>query len=206
MALSREQILADLRRKYEQTYGQVVHDREALTAYVTHFVAEGATKIRCIARTLDRGEISFFLDTDYELKFRLPQAGCFGVEGKPPIYFARKPARQWQRGICMSNSSITSVLTAATLQFGLEYVDAIYNPCYKSLREIKELRPKGNIGFACNSDVAVAPHPDKDLGLWVIYFKLAPSAIMHKDGVEVKEPLMRQEIERLCSDQGVHCV
>lgn len=104
------EIVAEFRKKYENTYVfvQMPDSKEESLFYMDRVEAGGEGHGVMKLSSEEFGKIRLNMATAHTIKFAFPKCGTF-QHGTDAYLFQRDPRRQWQRGLCQGNGSITAV-------------------------------------------------------------------------------------------------
>lgn len=179
-----------MKRRYEHTYVFVefpedhksLSGKEALFYVDSINTDDSAVGTMCLS-SIEYGKISLNLATEYTLKFKYPPVGVF-QNGKEAYYFRRLPQRQYARGICSANSTIspvTSGLYATRATMNHESVQAAFNGVTHDLKFALQALEKGFVSVALDDCfslcVSMTAAPEHILFFWDI-----PVARVNKEG------------------------
>lgn len=106
--MNNEEVLADFRRRYENTIVLLCPEgKEEVLALIRAVDYDSNCVGRLHIQTKEYGELSMAMGSnEYTIKFKYPEYGVFqhGVEA---LYYYRTPQRQYQRGISSGNSVLS---------------------------------------------------------------------------------------------------
>jgi hypothetical protein len=105
----------DFRQRYQGTYGYFVNEGRRTLTRLDKIHADGRAST---VEFVDRDGLSYLLkpDTDKEgrgFEFLPPKSAFFNTEEGEPLLVSRVPARQYLRGICDRNTTVTTILDKA---------------------------------------------------------------------------------------------
>lgn len=105
------EIIQEFRKKYENTYlhVQMPDSPEEHLFYLNEVVQLRGTNTGVLKLSSEEfGKIQLNMGTAHNLKFKFPEVGVFQF-GSDAYFFRREPRRQWRRGLCADNCSVTPV-------------------------------------------------------------------------------------------------
>lgn len=172
--MSPQEIVADFRRRWEQSFAWLFMDKlsEETLVYINR-VEDNNDKLATITVTSQKyGQLVLHLGSEeYELRFKYPPVGVF-QHGEDVFLFRRRPARQYRRGICTDNSilwNITRNVVGNRARFDAAEVQAAFD--HATFSEAQALKMLGNAtkrGVALSNNYALTLSMDetKDYVLW----------------------------------------
>jgi hypothetical protein len=101
----------DFRQRYQGTYGFFTHQGKKTLTRLDKVFAEGKASY---VEFSDKDGLKYLLHPDSEnegtgFEFLPPKSAWFNTKEGIPLLVSRIPARQYQRGICDKNTSITDI-------------------------------------------------------------------------------------------------
>lgn len=112
----------DFRQRYAGTYGKYTTDSgKTITVYVDEL-----TEDEVIFNDANGAQMSAKIDSGVEFEF-YPLNRRLTDYNNTIIYSARKPERQWHRGVCSGNTKITDLSRSRDIIISHSIVDSIYN-------------------------------------------------------------------------------
>lgn len=109
--MSPEDILADFRKKYENTFVFVEMPDRPNEDNLFHLssIKSGSNGNGVMRLSSDEfGQIQLNFATAHTIKFKFPEVGVFQM-GHDAYMAVREPKRQWSRGLCNGNCTISNV-------------------------------------------------------------------------------------------------
>jgi len=106
------QVVEDFRRRWQETYVWLKMKGKGIETLVfVRQVEHDESKVGVLhLESADYGSMTINLgSSDHSLMFRYPKSGVF-QHGSNACYFHRRPARQWRRGICSDNSTLSTTM------------------------------------------------------------------------------------------------
>lgn len=159
------EVLSDFRRRWEHTYVWLKMKHKAQeTLVLVRQVEQDESKVGVLhLESADYGSITINLGSaDHSLLFKYPKSGVF-QHGPNAALYRRRPARQWRRGICPDNSTLTSPTRELTgTRIGIELNSLISAFKFKtySVREALEFlntRRARSVALAGNFSICLSP-------------------------------------------------
>jgi hypothetical protein len=111
----------DFRQRYEGTYGMYSHNvKEPLLVMLTSVNAA-----RCLFQ--DKRGVEYRVNSDTGIPFEfLPVERRVANYKDTVLYGTRRPQRQWQRGVCDGNTTITDLSYMGQLPVSFDTIEALY--------------------------------------------------------------------------------
>lgn len=112
----------DFRQRYQNTYGFFTTKETNKRILV---VISNVEENKVDFYDVDRNQYSAQVNMGVQFEFVAPVKRLF-TDGKIIMLIQRKPARQWQRGLSSSNTSITNIDTGANITLNFSRVQEAY--------------------------------------------------------------------------------
>ena len=93
----------DFTARYRGTYGWLIDENKAKTfVYISNVTEDEVT-----FTTMEGGRYYAYVDKEVMFEFLPVQRGWFNGKSGNKYFLTRRPARQWHRGICSANTTIS---------------------------------------------------------------------------------------------------
>lgn len=97
-------------RRYRHTYMFLVNPRGEEKLVYCEGSDENSKGIYIYFQGRDGESFRIAQESEHSIKVRFPESGWFNSASQGiPLFWSRQPARQWHRGICNKNSTISTV-------------------------------------------------------------------------------------------------
>lgn len=179
----------DFGPRYSGTYGWLLKDNKELFVYLDR-VEDSKVYFR------DGTKFPFYANADAGIKFKfIPvNKGWFNAADGQTYYLARRPARQWKRGIAPTNTQINRLDDFREMPVSWEVLSTIFGDNYHQLNY-----PKAFKGRSCAISKHFAVGAD-----YTVYFYLQPIGSFNEDTntFELQVELVSQELQDLINRNG----
>jgi len=153
--------------------------------------------------SLECGRLLFNIPSEHTFVFKMPPVGVFQY-GKVAVHVTRLPRRQWRRGLCSDNTSITPTISgiiACELSWSLDLIDELYRrKTFDSRDALSLLKDKGYLSVALRDQYSVAKGlQDKT---FFILHQTVPVALYDtsKDEAVLYQAAYEQEVMKLIKE------
>lgn len=113
----------DFKQRYEGTYGRYApDDKESMLVLIS---------------SIDGSQVNFsdhrgvryhaVVDSGIPFEFVPVERKVVNTSSRDVLFASRRPARQWRRGICSDNTTITSLVSKRNTSINFKNIDAIFN-------------------------------------------------------------------------------
>lgn len=201
--MDNRECLSDFRRRYEGTFVWLaIEEKEIETLVYVRRVEDHESKVGILhLDSAEYGSLSINIGSDgHHLQFRYPPVGVF-QSGNNALVFARRPARQYRRGLCGDNSTlfdVTRSVTGRSARWDASNVQAAFSHKVMTLPDaLKKLESRKRMSSAAlASNYAVAKSMTNGDDSFVLFHWTNPIARLNPEGKVVKllAPMLEQRI------------
>jgi len=203
--MSPEEIVADFKKRYENTYVFVSEPRsnESSLFHLERVEATQSKLGRLVLFSEDVGRITLNFGSAHTIKFEPAPVGVF-QSGADAMTCRRLPARQWRRGICKDNTQIrpaSALLARASnnLTFGI-VADAFARKTYTFKASVSMMGTGKFRSIALDDNFVLCNTVTKSPDYILLYWEI-PVARVSKEGAitQILEPTFTDQINSITS-------
>lgn len=196
------QIFEDFDRKYQGSYVQVkLSNDRPHELFLLRRLHYGTGKFPQLELNSDKlGNILLNYNTKARVMFKVPSA-TYIQAGDEALFFARRPERQWKRGINASNCVLINPMSlfTADVRFMTNHVNyanirSVFNPTFTDLTTaIGLLMHKDYHSVALSRNLAIVKNKDKI----TLFYRLAPIGTVNPISGAIHAPGFEKELSHV---------
>lgn len=197
MAFDWRQLHADFQQRHQETWTFVQLPHGADIFFITSIDRPSLEPVITL-KNENQGQIVLNYDSSCELQFKFPKIGYFNHNGNIALYFRRKSAKRFKRGVCKENSQIISPYSSM-FGFNVPFVEATlrsaFNPQYPVWPDAIDSLKGKVLSVALSPELAVGNSFSSEEQRPILWFNTKPVAVA--EGVSkviVYEDIFKQEV------------